>query len=552
MSITDAVPVTDAVVEDSHRYFVDSTEADQGVATSTGDKTIKDHVDAIGTTKNATLYLLHDFDADETDYTLTTSETIPSNITLKIEPGAIIDGAGTLTIESQFKHENVQCFGSSITIAGLAYGKPQWWGAIANDDTVNDTTAIQACVDAVTTTKIPSGNYRVDTPITVETDEVVLNYGHLRKLTAYSANTDPVLYVIKNNSRFSGGEITTQNAHASGIVVLGHESTTANYDGLNWRFEGVDLNGVQTSGNVGIRVPSGQVTNGVSAANYFGYISNINIKNSDIGIEFTEISNAHTVINIQFWNMITAAYWLHGAYGNSFFGGFLHTSTDGVIGIVLDNKDVGSAHDSIANSFFGFHFEPGGATSKSVTIESGCSTNSIWIVGNVTGGRTVSNDNNFIFDTMASVQQLPEPQTINVGKLDYSTGIESDHQDELIGSGIDVAENTKVDLFSINLQLRRAYIVDVEVVVQNLQLDIPSACHYSYNIGYVSGTTTATALYGAIQGTGFTVAWDTTTDVDVPVFSITTYNNGTATTYDYSYKVSARTGTQKPTITLIN
>ena len=99
MSITDAVPGVDAVVDASHRYFVDSTEADQGVATATGDKTIKDHVDAIGTSKKATLYFLHDFDADTTTYTLTTNETIPSNITLAIENGVVFAGTGTLTVE---------------------------------------------------------------------------------------------------------------------------------------------------------------------------------------------------------------------------------------------------------------------------------------------------------------------------------------------------------------------------------------------------------------------------------------------------------------------
>ena len=99
MTITDAVPKDDSVVEASHRYFVDSTEADQGVATATGDRTIKDHVDAIGATKKATMYFRHDFDADTTSYTVTTSETIPDNITLDVEQGSIFVGAGTLTVE---------------------------------------------------------------------------------------------------------------------------------------------------------------------------------------------------------------------------------------------------------------------------------------------------------------------------------------------------------------------------------------------------------------------------------------------------------------------
>jgi len=141
--IVDAVPGVDAVVEASHRYFVDSTEADQGVATATGDKTIKDHVDAIGTTKKATIYCLHDFYADTTSYTVTTNVTITSNITLEIENGALIAGAGTLTIQGQFKAGLHKVFGSSITVvfAGGVCEKyhPEWF----DDD-------IDALVDSLT------------------------------------------------------------------------------------------------------------------------------------------------------------------------------------------------------------------------------------------------------------------------------------------------------------------------------------------------------------------------------------------------------------------
>lgn len=157
MSITDAVPVEDAVVEASHRYFVDSTQADQGVSTATGDRTIKDFVDSIGTSKKATLYFLHDFNANTTAYTLTTSETIPSNILLQIENGAVIDGAGTLTINSVFNPGVFQVFGSSVTIlfgvatAG-AYGggttdiHPEWWGVFPNGS--NDTTVLNKAIAA--------------------------------------------------------------------------------------------------------------------------------------------------------------------------------------------------------------------------------------------------------------------------------------------------------------------------------------------------------------------------------------------------------------------
>jgi len=167
MSIVDAVPGVDAVVEASHRYFVDSTEADQGVATATGDKTLKDHVDAIGATKKATIYFLHDFDADETDYTLTTNLTVTSNITTEFENGAVLDGVGTLTVNGPFKASQYKVFGSSITVlfgeGNIDNVSVKWFNA-TGDNTTNDTTAlnqaIAACNPSNSTLYLPQGIYR--------------------------------------------------------------------------------------------------------------------------------------------------------------------------------------------------------------------------------------------------------------------------------------------------------------------------------------------------------------------------------------------------------
>jgi hypothetical protein len=61
--------------------------------------------------------LHHSGTGNTTTYTLTTSETIPSNITLRVENGAILDGAGTLTVNGLFECGLQQCFGSSITVS---------------------------------------------------------------------------------------------------------------------------------------------------------------------------------------------------------------------------------------------------------------------------------------------------------------------------------------------------------------------------------------------------------------------------------------------------
>jgi hypothetical protein len=143
------------IPDEPYIYYVDASASDQGAATTRADRTIKDLVDSIGTSKSATLVLHHSGTGNTTTYTLTTSETIPSNITLRIESGAQIDGAGTLTQNGPFECGLQQCFGSSITVVfGDGATKevyPDWWGAIANGST-DVSIAVQASADAIGTT----------------------------------------------------------------------------------------------------------------------------------------------------------------------------------------------------------------------------------------------------------------------------------------------------------------------------------------------------------------------------------------------------------------
>jgi hypothetical protein len=92
-------------------YYVDSTVADQGVVTTSGDRSVKDHVDAIGTSEQATLVFSRGSSGDTTTYTFSTDETIPSNITVKIETGAIlsVDSGVTLTINGPLKLDCIKC-----------------------------------------------------------------------------------------------------------------------------------------------------------------------------------------------------------------------------------------------------------------------------------------------------------------------------------------------------------------------------------------------------------------------------------------------------------
>ena len=94
-------------------YFPDATETDQGIAGN--NTTVKDIVDLVGTSQSATIIFNHDSSGDTTTYTLTTSETIPSNFRVVMQKGSIIDGAGTLTQNGPFVAiPRGQCFDSRL------------------------------------------------------------------------------------------------------------------------------------------------------------------------------------------------------------------------------------------------------------------------------------------------------------------------------------------------------------------------------------------------------------------------------------------------------
>ncbi|MBU0846739.1 right-handed parallel beta-helix repeat-containing protein [Patescibacteria group bacterium] len=143
------------ILQTPYVAYVDATAPDQGAATAEGYRSLKDLIDAIGPTKRATIVCPSTGAGDTTTYTLTTNETVPANISLKMEQGAIIDGAGTLTINGPFPHEGnlSQKFGSSITVSfgpgAIKKDYPEWWGENTTPDTTDMTAEIQAAINAM-------------------------------------------------------------------------------------------------------------------------------------------------------------------------------------------------------------------------------------------------------------------------------------------------------------------------------------------------------------------------------------------------------------------
>lgn len=67
--------------------------------------------------------------------------------------------------------------------------------------------------------------------------------------------------------------------------------------------------------------------------NYFGTLQNIQVENATIAYLLTDLANGHTFVNCTCRGIYWYGFRLHGAYGNSFSGGFLEIAhRNGIIG----------------------------------------------------------------------------------------------------------------------------------------------------------------------------------------------------------------------------
>jgi len=121
-------------------YFVDSSESDQG-ANGSG-RSVKDILDLVGS-NGGTIIFSHTGAATTTTYTFSTNTTIPSNVKLQIQQGAIIsiDSGITLTMSREPDAGRYQIFSGSGSISGLDQVYPEWFGAVG-DNSTDDTTAL--------------------------------------------------------------------------------------------------------------------------------------------------------------------------------------------------------------------------------------------------------------------------------------------------------------------------------------------------------------------------------------------------------------------------
>lgn len=153
----------------SGNYYPDYTATDQGI---TGDSnTVKYYVDTISTDLG-TIVFQHNSGAATTTYTFETSETIPSNINIIIEKGAILSTAAaqTLTINGPFDAGLYQVFSGAGSVAfgatSLSQVYPEWWTNNIIPGTTDMSDALNAAGAQTIGELVLSSHYKISKKIT--------------------------------------------------------------------------------------------------------------------------------------------------------------------------------------------------------------------------------------------------------------------------------------------------------------------------------------------------------------------------------------------------
>lgn len=173
-------------------YYVDYSNSDQGLIGN--GKTIKAYVDLIGSGYATIILPHHESLFSQTRYTLNTNETIPSNITTRIEEGAYIDGTATLLDNGPLiAYKN--CFGNNIDI-NFANGEdiiPDFWFIDGNSDDIE----INKAIDSLTNggiIKFLNDEYSLSNQILVNVGNITLD-GSGNSILNIDANNVYGIYV---------------------------------------------------------------------------------------------------------------------------------------------------------------------------------------------------------------------------------------------------------------------------------------------------------------------------------------------------------------------
>ena len=360
-------------------YLVDFNEADQGAAGGGG--TIKDLVDAIGTTKQATIFLPHtQLDQDTTTYTFSTSESIPSNIKVVIQNGALItpDSGVTVTFDNpgQIKAaytQQIKTGDGALSFTNGGTYSTDWFGASINATAAVNAAAIQEALDARGTNTenytlmLPSTNwYEINSKIEVLGQNLIIQaIGGLRWT---GSTTGPAL-------SFGDGvntcqEITVYDLRVStstaNVDVLVHLNAARHMSFYNPYFTGVDTS---TTGSL-LKMDDSWINDFYNLRLYIGWD----------GLEIGGNCNATEFYSCEIETLDHAGVRLKAGEGScnniKFIGGVIENMTDSLTGSGVTGYGVLLEHTIDALSFIGTYME---ANDYHIYVDHDSTTHSVYV-----------------------------------------------------------------------------------------------------------------------------------------------------------------------------
>ena len=315
----------DALGAAQDNCYPDYNAVNQGL---TGDNdTIKYCVDTYGSDQG-TIVLRHNSGSATTTYTLTTSETIPANITLKVERGAVIDGAGTL----------------SFAIGNNSVVSPEWWGAVP-DGSTDCLSAFQKAYASLTAgvIQLETGTYKISAGLDHNKNDIILQgRGRYSTFIKNYGSDETILVGNVGVTRINRFGIKDLSLQGNGTATYGVYLQNVGYGEIRDTFiESHTDGGIKFQDCINIDIIHNNIYGpGAAVASSYGYeFVKVVSNNTAIRSENNYITGWYSDIRFEDYSIV----------GFQSFGDILEATTDGVY-IGTNNRNV----NFIGPSFEGF------------------------------------------------------------------------------------------------------------------------------------------------------------------------------------------------------